>query len=599
MLKKLNQLFDNKIWKSITDILFPIALAVFALMNINKGITVTDTGYNYGNFVFVSSLDNMWKFSTYLANVIGSFFTNLPFGSTMIGLNFYTGLIKLGGALLSYFCCIKICKMRKETVFLAECMVLGFCWCPTALIYNYMTYFLFTLSAMLIYIAFEKEKSRYFVLAGISLGLNFMVRLPNVVEVCLIFAVWAGGVFYKKKFGKIVKDTIFCMCGYLGAVGSVLLYIGLRYGIKSYVDGILALFEMSANATSYSTSAMIISVIQNYLRYSKWILLLGGMMIGGIVLFKMFENRWLGFKKALMALAVILYVALAYVRGMYTFDYRNYTSMFFFGVMFLVISLAVCGYTILFTKMERRWKLLAAIVIVIILITPIGSNNQLYSPINNLFLVSPIVFSLIGYLPYDKKRVIIKDKINVFFTPVKIILVGICIITCIQGICFGANFVFRDGVDGAARIYSIENNSVLKGMKTTEENARNLQELNDYVRKEIANNEKVLLYGNVPALAFYFSMEPAISTAWPDLDSFSYEKFKTDLGNIESDVAPVVIVDSTTQEMLLKSYYDTRTATQAEKKIMEMQRFLKENNYMISFRNNAFVVYKKSMRYGG
>ena len=160
MLKKLNQLFDNKIWKSITDILFPIALAVFALMNINKGITVTDTGYNYGNFVFVSSLDDMWKFSTYLANVIGSFFTNLPLGSTMIGLNFYTGLIKLGGALLSYFCCIKICKMRKETVFLAECMVLGFCWCPTALIYNYMTYFLFTLSAMLIYIAFEKEKSR-------------------------------------------------------------------------------------------------------------------------------------------------------------------------------------------------------------------------------------------------------------------------------------------------------------------------------------------------------------------------------------------------------------------------------------------------------
>ena len=77
MLKKLNQLFDNKIWKSITDILFPIVLAVFALMNINKGITVTDTGYNYGNFVFVSSLDDMWKFSTYLANVIGSFFTKI------------------------------------------------------------------------------------------------------------------------------------------------------------------------------------------------------------------------------------------------------------------------------------------------------------------------------------------------------------------------------------------------------------------------------------------------------------------------------------------------------------------------------------------
>ena len=74
MLKRLKTVFDSRIWKKVTDILFPLVLVWFSLMHIAEGITVTDTGYNYGNFVFFQSLDDMWKFSTYLANVLGAFF---------------------------------------------------------------------------------------------------------------------------------------------------------------------------------------------------------------------------------------------------------------------------------------------------------------------------------------------------------------------------------------------------------------------------------------------------------------------------------------------------------------------------------------------
>ena len=108
MLKRLKTVFDNRIWKKVTDILFPLVLVWFSLMHIAEGITVTDTGYNYGNFVFFQSLDDMWKFSTYLANVIGAFFVKLPLGETMLGLNLYTGLVKTMVALLAYFLCIFI-----------------------------------------------------------------------------------------------------------------------------------------------------------------------------------------------------------------------------------------------------------------------------------------------------------------------------------------------------------------------------------------------------------------------------------------------------------------------------------------------------------
>lgn len=88
MVKKLEKIFDNQIWNRITNFLFPVLLVLFSFIHINEGITVTDTGYNYGNFVSFDSLDDMWKFSTYLASALGAFFTKLPFGKTMIGLNF-------------------------------------------------------------------------------------------------------------------------------------------------------------------------------------------------------------------------------------------------------------------------------------------------------------------------------------------------------------------------------------------------------------------------------------------------------------------------------------------------------------------------------
>ena len=136
MFKSLNEIQNNKIWKKTTDILFVLVLVCFSLLHVNKGLTVTDTGYNYGNFLFFDGLDDMWKFSTYLANVTGAFFVKLPMGETVLGLNLYTGLVKTLVAVLAYYLCVYVCKFRKVFVFLGGMIALGFSWCPTALLYN-------------------------------------------------------------------------------------------------------------------------------------------------------------------------------------------------------------------------------------------------------------------------------------------------------------------------------------------------------------------------------------------------------------------------------------------------------------------------------
>lgn len=588
MVKKAETVFDNKIWKSITGILFPVILVLFSLMHIGEGVTVTDTGYNYGNFVFFDSLDDMWKFSTYLAGALGALFTRLPFGQTMLGLNFYTGLIKVAVALLAYYFCVRVCKMRKEVVFAGEMLALGLCWCPTALTYNYLTYFLFSAGAMLLYAALVKEKNVYFVLAGVALGLNVFVRLPNLAEMALIVVVWLCGILYRQKTGKVIKNTLLCVLGYIIGLACVFVYIICRYGLNRYMDGISALFAMTDEAGSYTVKAMIVDMIKVYLQYIGYFA--GGLLLVaiGMILFKVFDKKFMAVKCFFYTAVVLAVVILYYKLGMFNFNYRAYTSMFGWGVILLTFCLALGAFWILFTKKEKEEKIMAAIVCVIILITPLGSNNHLYSPMNNLFLVAPFFINYIWYLLSGQKSCIMVGKVEFSTVPYKITIVILGAAVWLQSVIFGANFVFRDGVNGEARNAQVEENAVLTGMYTTQENAENLQELNSYLEENELVGKDAILFGNVPALAFYYELTPALSSTWPDLQSFAFNKFEAEINELaEEGKRPVVVMSSNPADV----GKDEGAKDSLMKKMQCLENFMTENSYKQGFSNDAFTVY--------
>lgn len=586
MVKKLEAVFDNKIWSTITKILFPVILVLFALMHIGEGITVTDTGYNYGNFISFDSLDDMWKFSTYLSNAMGAFFTNLPLGQTVLGLNFYTGLFKVITALFAYFFCTKVCKMRREAVFVGEMIALGFCWCPTALIYNYLTYLLFCTGAVCIYIALTREKKYFFVLAGVALGLNVFVRLPNVAEVALIVVVWLAGILDKKKVGQVVKDTLFCILGYVIGLATVFGYIACRYGINRYVEGITALFAMTGEDESYKATSMLLDSFNVYMQYSKWFIWGILFVAGGMLLFKLFDKKYMVIKTGICAVVGVGLVYFFLKKGMFNLNYREYLSIFAWGALVLMFCLVLGVYVIFFSKRKREEKLMAALVCVIILITPIGSNNHLYSPMNNMFLVAPFFVNYIWHLLSDEKSSIMLGKVSFNTIPYKIAMVFFAGIVLVQGVMFGADFVFRDGVDGAKRDACIENNTVLATVYTTRDNAENLQELNDYLLGEELIGEAVILFGNVPALAFYYELEPALSSTWPDLSSFSVEKFTTELDNLSE--SPMIIVSANPADV--GKTEEARASL--KQKLAYLEQFMENNQYVQTFTNDAFIVYR-------
>ena len=178
---------------NLLENLFIVILAFYPLRHIGQGIDLWDTGYNYANFQYTGTehMGSMWMFSTYLANIVGNWLTGLPNAGTLRGMNLYTGLFVSVLALTGYFFCTRKLKMPGGIVFVGEMAAISLCWCPTALLYNYLTYVLFLGSFILLYLGLTKEKKGFLAAAGVLLGANVLVRFSNLPEMAMIVAVWA------------------------------------------------------------------------------------------------------------------------------------------------------------------------------------------------------------------------------------------------------------------------------------------------------------------------------------------------------------------------------------------------------------------------
>ncbi len=583
--------------KMILCRIYPLALLLYPLRHIRVGAEWWDTGYNYGNFTYMDHMDPMWLLSTYLGNALGHLFTLLPGGGTMLGMNIYTGLLVSLLALGGYFFFTRRVGLSQTMTFWGEMLAISFCWCPTALLYNYLTYLLLGAGVVLLYHALsdDHEKTRgFFVGAGVCLGLNVLVRFPNLAEMALILAVWAMALIRRQKPGRTVKQTMQCLAGYLLGLGGGFAVIALQYGPATYIRGIARLLSMPSEASEYTAYSMVVQQMRNYLQNCIWLGYLVLVVVVGIFAYASFpgKGKWVkyagygvcagwsilglitgggfelksGIKRILFFLALGLavydfpkrkwikhvgYVACVFggfyylmTRNMFNLKYSTKLSAFQWGAVLLTATLAVGAVTILRKKSTEKEKLLCGLGILVILITPLGSNNHLYSAINNLFFVAPftlwMLVRFIRWIPSEPGggRQERKDKQGCWrirFFPLKAMLVCVLFMITVQGTLFGVGYVFSEG-DGGENLHTpIADNEVLKGMLTSPDRAEAISSLSSYVRQEGLEGREVILYGHIPSMSYYLQMPFAI-TSWPDLPSYNYEVMAADLGRLAEEI---------------------------------------------------------------
>lgn len=559
-----------RIEKGLNRIVFPLLLLAFPLLLIHQGIDISDTTYSLGYYRFMEEMDVRWVLATYLANVTGALMMKLPMGDTLLGMNFYTGLLTAGIALVCYGVLSK--WLPSWIVFAGEVIALGLCWCPTTTLYNYLTYFLLAAGSLFLWRALFCDRSVYYVLAGICLGLNVMVRFSNLAEAALILAVWYAGWLNRDRVGITVRRTGLCLAGYLAGFASVLFLIEIQYGKGAFGDMAGSLFGMTEEASDYTLWGMVSATASAYLAGLKWMAYMAPCTAAGMIMFLVKKGKYEKIKRILYCVGIVMLLRFYWGRGMFSLRYYNEGCIFQWMMLFLILSVfcaaaGVGGYV----SEDRKERLMAAIVLLLILITPLGSNNYTYQNMNNLFLVAP-------YTLWACYRIYLKTGKKGVHFPWQAFMALILLMTLIQGVGFGLNYVFRDGIYGEPRNSKVENSAVLKGMYTTAENAESLTGLIDFCENSGVTREPVLLWGDAPGLSYILDVPSAIFTTWPEIPSNTYGALEKALMELEGE--PAVIL-----------HHETGKPVVAGEKTDLILDYIEAHHYTCVFENNNYQVY--------
>ncbi len=566
---------DGKLHKgmgALQKIIFPAILLIYPLLLVRQGIDISDTTYSLGYYRFMDGMDITWVLATYLANVAGAFLMKLPMGDTLLGMNIYTGLLAAAIALVCYYIMSK--WLPAWMVFAGEVIALSLCWCPTTILYNYLTYFFFAAGSLLLCKGLLENKNGYLLLAGLCLGWNVMVRFPNLAEAALIVVVWYNGWLNKDALAVTAKRTGWCLAGYLAGLGSVLLVIGLKYGGGAFFGMMESLFGMTGEASDYTLASMVLSTVSAYVAGLKWMGYMVPCIVAGYLLFYIRKGKYEGAKKLLYGAGILILLRFYWGRGMFSLRYYNEGCVFQWMMLFLILTLICCiaglgG----FAPEGKKGRVLAAAALVILLITPLGSNNYTYQNMNNLFFLAPYTLWVCFHIWQ-------RTKGDSRHFPWQAFMALILFMTLVQGIGFGCNYVFRDGIYGEERNSTVENSPVLKGMYTTEENAESLTELIDFCGKNEVGVKPVLLWGDAPGLSYILDVPSAIFTTWPEIPSNTYGAL--DKALLELEWNPDIILHNEPGKGIVEG----------EKTDLILD-YIAKNHYICIFENSSYKIYRK------
>lgn len=598
MVSYLRQNKDKKSFRIINctlQCILWILLFLFAFRKSNQGVDLWDTGYNYANYVNMGleHMDGMWLFSTYLSTAIGHFFTLLPGGTTLLGLNIYTTCVSAVLVLCVSMFYKRIIKVPVVLIIFGEFIALCLCWAPSAILYDYLTFLFLDVALIFLYMGLAREKKTMIFFSGIALGANIFIRFSNLAQVAVGFIVIAYYILhvFDNKLKKIQTDFAYIgrkmleglvsfLTGYVLSIAVVLGYISIRYGLSSYIEGISELLSMSKTVPGYSVSFMFSFLVNTLFKYlvRLW-RIVGAISVGMCITYfaqkvdekinkKMFQ-KLSGVICTVLAVAVIwdYYTKCDYIIK----EFTNFDSVYAPFIMLSLITMCVAVIRVLTSSCELHEKLLGGIVVAVYLLSSVGSSTELHLGMNNLFLGIP-------YLLWEVYKLCRKKDAAIPLFPIKIVICVFICFCCYFAIGFGNTYVYTEAGSVRERTAKLDNHPILKGVYMTQSKADILGGISDYVMENHLTGREVILYNMNPGLSFYLQMPPAFN-CWISLGSYSGEKLEKDLEESAKEaIQPIIILTCGFEE-------------DEGKKALMLKEYMSEQQYDIKYNDGYYSIY--------
>ena len=565
--------------------IFPAFLFLWPLWGVWSGVDVTDAGFSLGNYRFLK--DGMWFYATFLANQAGRLLMALPGGGGLLAMNLKTALLISVTVLFAYYTLKRL--MPGWMAFLGEVIAVSVFWCPAVILYNSLSYVFLTFACLCLFRAVSSvpRSGRWYMAAGLFLGVNLFVRFSNALQVLLILAVWLEEYLSGRRLVRAVKDTLLCLAGYFLGAGSIFLWIAVRYGLDSYMEAIREMFSMGGD---YTLSEMLAVTLEAYGTALMWAFFMAAWMIAGMLLYvlPLFKKHRI-LRKVIYLAGMAVLLRFYWGRGMFTVNYQDYWCMFSWMMLFLLLTVILDG---IFLAGKYRAatdeRFLAAMSLILILILPLGSNNYTFPILLNLFVIAPFALWMFRRIWQEHRR---EDRHFPWYS------MGIALVLAVlvQGGLFHLCYAFRDGTDGTKRTAVVTGIPAADGMRTTAANKDELEGIYSCLQDNGLTDRSLVTYGTAPGLNYLFNMRPGLSGTWPDLASFlPEERFARELRELSGvaltgheEALPVVILHRSEAE---DEELDIDQTSQEGRKAGLLADYLEEAGYTTLYETEHYVV---------
>lgn len=603
----MNIVKENNILKydvsKIIRILLICICCFIPFININKGLDVSDTGYILNSYRFVFSDPGSVNFSIILTSVFGNIILNF---FDIIGIPSYLGF-KVVSAIFSLGICYYIVKSLKvyfnENILLVGILIslLLARGHIAILMYTNLSVFILSIASIVLIKGIIKEKTENIFISGLLIGINTFVRISNLVQVVLIFSIFYYGWKNKKN---ILKDSLIFLLGIAISLGASLLFIIICFGKVELMSMISIYLQESINSTdSHSIMDSVKINLNQGLNGVFWIVILW--TIGFIIdyFLKTKKNSKKGIKIIYIILATlpIIFVVLKWFKFdtisifnlVYTVFYSLYQPFSICVAFYCLITLYRC-----FIKKEILIKENVILIVgfLAMISLPIGSN-QGFAILYQGFYLQAVILSEFVFRIFKESNKIKYKYINRDINPVFQRGIILFVFMYFLSMLLARNITYSYRDNSKLDKFTI-NNYKLKGIYTTEQRAKCINELLEKIEPYVNEDKELITYGSIPIFSYVLDMSPFFNgfNGWIEMGQLGLESMEMSMkeSEIENDFPLIIISNVGTNNSEWPSINTVEIMNEIKSnddKYYLIKDYINSNKYSLVFSNNEFEVY--------
>jgi hypothetical protein len=585
--------FIEDFFERMSEPLFLVLVVLVQLLFIFQGFNFTESGYTavFYQRIFSDPSSVQYNFGYWLTGIIGGTWLKLFPGLGLLGLRIAGVICTTVTFGISY----NLLKKYLQTAPLRLGLLLIIFFLSTSvkeLNHRDITSLFFMCSAWFLYTGLTGEKYSRLFIAGTCIAVNLFVRLPNILNLFLICAVWFSGYLQRIPFRRIAIHSLIFLSGFFTMAASLFLLMKAFHHNIIFFKNLEILRHVSNNQVNTQS---LHDTFKPYLQQYALALIVSVMVI---VSLWSFAAAWRRMKLEIPVLRgfwpVGKYLILALLTGMCIYHARIDSNFWYWLFLFYLGTSLIIAVLIISGRQPREMQLLSFIGSLMLLILPLGSHALLMTIGKyGMWIMVPITVDYLLNVRSLSSSVVISE--NRRHTYDQVINTGqmnslrngfiFLTFTYLLSDCYF--YPYGDLGNRIDMKYEVNNPHVSR-IYTTPEKAIAVDELLSETKKYIRPDDYVLAYDGFPVFYYLTDTKPFLHHSWLWLYDGGIFKEELQKSLDETHICPVVIIRKPRYNDPEHGQYSNPFR---EKTLDFMQGFLHKYQYRQIWENDFFRLF--------